>query len=84
MTPAKREQLDRLIDRIAKPLGIGADPAAIIDALVRGEGARLRFTGGAYELRLAGVVGIATSGRKAALESWMRAALRRIAREAGR
>lgn len=84
MTPAKREQLDRLIDRIAAMLDGGAEPQIVIDMLVADEGARFRFSSGAYELRLAGVVGTATAGRKAVLESWMRAALRRIAREAGR
>jgi len=80
MTPAKREQLDRLIDRIAASLGGGVEPTM----LIADEGARFRFSCGAYELRLAGVAGTATSGRKAALESWMRAALRRIAKESTR
>ena len=84
MTPAKRAQLDRLIDRIAASLGGGVEPTIILDMLIADEGARFRFNCGAYELRLAGVAGTATNGRKAALESWMRAALRRIAKESGR
>ena len=84
MTPAKREQLDRLIDRVAAMLDGGVEPQIIIDMLVADEGARYRFTCGADELRMAGVAGTSTCGPKPVLESWMRAALRRIAREAGR
>lgn len=43
-------------------------------------GARFDFRAGAYEMRLAGISGTATSGREAAKESWLRAARRKVAR----
>ncbi len=40
---------------------------------------RFNFRGGAYEMRVAGVAGTATSGIEAAKESWLRAARKRVA-----
>ena len=84
MTPAKRQQIDRLIDRIARMLDGNVAAPMILAALIDEEGAHHRFVCGAYELRMAGIAGTSTVSVQRALESWMRAALRRIAKECSR
>ncbi len=80
MSAAKIAHLNLLIDKIARALDAGAEHRAIVDRLIREDGARWRFAAGAYELRIAGV-GASSTMREAVLDRWMQAALRRIAKE---
>lgn len=71
---------------LAERVGLlrGEDHAtAAIDRLVAEDGATLRFSSGTYHLRLGGIGGSCTSGGHGLLDSWLRAARRRIARQEG-
>ncbi|PTW61399.1 hypothetical protein C8N35_102108 [Breoghania corrubedonensis] len=73
------ERLEKLVEDLKRRLDV--DPAAeVIGDLVAREGARARFIGGTYELRLSGVAGTCTAGGSGLLQSWCRNAERRIER----
>ena len=73
------EKLEKLVADIQQRVKV--DPAeTVIGQLVSKEGARTRFIGGTYELRLAGVAGTCTAGGMGLLHSWLANARRRIER----
>ncbi len=74
-----RSDLAHLVERVEALQEMA--PTAAIDLLVITLGARRRFVGGTNELRLGGVAGTCTSGGdKPLIESWLRAAKRKLER----
>ncbi|MFB0874604.1 MULTISPECIES: hypothetical protein [unclassified Sphingobium] len=74
-------ELRALVADIRMSLDSGESPRKIVDALVRDRGARRRYNCGADHLRLAGVAASCTSENHL-LGAWVRAAERRIGKEA--
>lgn len=70
MTPEKRAQLRMAIDAALQ---------GGFDRIAEMHGASETFNCGAHVVRCMGVTGTATMGRQAALESWLRAARKKVA-----
>ena len=75
MTGKKIDNLLRLLDRI--------EAGATLATLTLHERGSSGFSGGAYVFRMAGVSGSSTMSMDAALDSWVRAAQRRVAKASG-
>lgn len=69
MKPKKIADI-RLLVRVAETPSV---------APFRDFGARFDFTAGAYRVRVAGITGTSSMSERAAIESWVRAARKRIA-----
>jgi hypothetical protein len=80
----KIAELRRLVGLIEALEDKGWSAIAIIIDLADSAGARQRFQGGTYELRMAGVAGSCTSGARGLIAAWKRAAARRIEKERAR
>lgn len=80
----KIARLEKLIAGIESSIASGESPRKIVDALVRDHGGRLQFTCGADELRIEGVAATCTAFGNGLLLGWVRAARRRIAKEAAK
>jgi hypothetical protein len=80
---ARADALGALIALIHGWKADGETAGLIIGTLLYGHGAKYDFVGGACRLRLAGVTATCTASAEGALNAWVRAAERRIAREIG-
>lgn len=77
MADARRAKLQRLVG-IVDELYKHARPETAIDRLEQDEGAAVAFRGGTHTLTLGGVRGTCTAGGRGVLESWLRAARKRL------
>jgi hypothetical protein len=80
---AKADTLGALIVLIRGWKADGFTAGLIIDTLIYTHKAKSDFVCGAYRLRLAGVTATCTASAERALDAWVSAAERRIAREIG-
>jgi hypothetical protein len=78
---AKRQQHD-LVALVHLVKGLLAMPDDAAAATLRAEGARIMFLAGADTVQFAGVRASSTTGQHAALEAWVRAANRKLDRQA--
>lgn len=83
MTPSKIHALAMMRVKVQQKIDTG-DYDAAITFFRDNHGARYRFNFGAYEFRLLGVAGTSTCNNMLVLQSWVRAADRRLAKIAGR
>lgn len=80
-----KPSLSYLVSRVESLQAKSAAPAVTIDVLTAMHGARVRYITGTYELRMGGVAGTSTSGGdKELLDSWLRAARRKLERSAAK
>lgn len=76
------QRLKGIADYIERQLDKGTTHDLIRSVLVHNHNAVEQFTGGSYQLRIAGVTGSCTTGKEGAMRSWLRCARRRLDREA--
>lgn len=77
MAGARLAKLERLVS-VVDELASHARPETALEHLETNEGAGVAFRGGTYMLTLGGVRGTCTAGGRGVLESWLRAARKRL------